>query len=43
MEGVRSGCSYQGVQAVRDLQKDPQFVKISHAGLTESHPHDVMW
>ncbi len=43
MEGVRSGCSYQGVQSVQDLQKDPQFVKISHAGLTESHPHDVMW
>jgi IMP dehydrogenase len=43
MEGVRSGCSYQGVQSTRALQLNPQFIKISHAGLTESHPHDVMW
>jgi IMP dehydrogenase len=39
MEGVRSGCSYQGAHSIIDLQRDPVFVRISHAGLTESHPH----
>ncbi len=42
MEGVRSGCSYQGANAVRDLQADPVFVRISHAGLTESYPHLIV-
>ena len=42
MEGVRSGCSYQGVRATRDLSKSPHFVRISHAGLSESHPHNVV-
>lgn len=38
-EGIRSGCSYQGVSNVVDLKKDPQFVRITNAGLKESHPH----
>ncbi len=39
MAGERSGCSYQGAHTLRELQRDPLFVRISHAGLTESHPH----
>lgn len=39
--GIRSGCSYQGVNKVRDLQIDPEFVIISNSGLKESHPHDI--
>lgn len=42
MEGVRSGCSYQGAHSIKDLQKNPEFVTISHAGLIESHPHNVV-
>lgn len=41
-EGLESACSYQGVNDIRDLQKDPKFVKITSAGLRESHPHDVI-
>lgn len=41
VEGIRSGCSYQGVESIRNLQLDPRFVVISNAGLRESHPHDV--
>ncbi len=41
MEGVRSGCSYQGVPLVQQLQDDPELVKITAAGLAESYPHDV--
>jgi IMP dehydrogenase len=40
-EGIKSGCSYQGVSNVASLQNDPKFVIISNAGLIESHPHDV--
>jgi len=42
MEGLRSGCSYQGAHDLNDLKKGPEFVLISHAGLTESHPHNVI-
>jgi len=41
LEGVRSGCSYQGCGLVDQLQEAPHFVKITAAGLRESHPHDV--
>lgn len=39
LESVRSGCSYQGVNNIKDLQKDPQFISITNSGLAESHPH----
>lgn len=42
MEGLRSGCSYQGVHNLDDLKKDPEFVSISNVGLVESRPHDVI-
>ncbi|MFW9875219.1 MAG: guanosine monophosphate reductase [Candidatus Thorarchaeota archaeon] len=40
-EGIRSGCSYQGVHNLEDLKKSPEFVVISNSGLVESHPHDI--
>ena len=39
VEGIRSGCSYQGVNNLVDLKSDVQFVKMSSAGLEESKPH----
>lgn len=42
LEGVRSGCSYQGVSNLEDLKEDPEFVSITNAGLKESHPHDII-
>jgi IMP dehydrogenase len=42
IEGVRSGCSYQGAKALGELQRDPRFVLMSQAGLVESHPHNVL-
>lgn len=42
LQGVRSGCSYQGVSNVTALQDNPEFVRISHAGQKESASHDVM-
>lgn len=42
LEGVKSGCSYQGVDNLLGLRNDPQFIGITNAGLRESHPHDVI-
>lgn len=39
--GVRAGMGYCGAMTIKELQEDTQFVKISNAGLKESHPHDV--
>ncbi|AIO18180.1 Inosine-5'-monophosphate dehydrogenase [Candidatus Izimaplasma bacterium HR1] len=39
--GVRSGMGYCGTKTIADLIKNGQFVKITGAGLLESHPHDV--
>ena len=39
--GVRSGMGYCGTKTIDDLIKNGQFVKITGAGLLESHPHDV--
>jgi IMP dehydrogenase len=41
-EGIESGCSYQGAHSLTELKADPQFVRITNAGLKESHPHDVV-
>lgn len=40
--GLRAAMGYCGVKTVEDLRQNGQFVKITHAGLVESHPHDIM-
>lgn len=42
VEGIQSGCSYQGVSDLYNLKIDPQFVEISNAGLVESNPHNII-
>ncbi|RAU92457.1 IMP dehydrogenase [Paenibacillus sp. YN15] len=39
--GLRSGMGYCGTANLEQLREDTQFVRISGAGLRESHPHDV--
>ena len=41
MGGVRSGMGYCGCETIDEMKTKAQFVKISNAGLKESHPHDV--
>ena len=41
MGGLRSGMGYVGCETIEELKRDARFVKISNAGLRESHPHDV--
>jgi len=40
--GLRSGMGYTGSANLGDLQEKSQFVRISQAGLRESHVHDVI-
>ena len=39
--GLRAGMGYCGVQSIEELRTQARFVRISSAGLRESHPHDV--
>ncbi len=40
--GVKSGMGYVGCSNIPELQQKARFVRISGAGLRESHVHDVM-
>lgn len=42
LEGLRSGCSYQGAHNISELKDNPEFIKITNAGLIESKPHDII-
>ncbi len=39
--GIRSGMGYCGCATIPELHEKAQFVKITGAGLKESHPHDI--
>lgn len=39
--GLRAGMGYCGTPNITALQEESRFVRISTAGLVESHPHDV--
>ena len=40
--GLRAGMGYCGAPTVEALQENAQFVKITNAGMTESHPHNII-
>src|SRR6201996_3908896 len=40
--GLRSGMGYLGCATIEELQKNSRFIRISNAGLRESHVHDVI-
>ena len=39
--GLRAGMGYCGAATIKSLMEDSEFVKITAAGLIESHPHDI--
>lgn len=41
MGGLRSGMGYVGCHTIEELRHNAKFIKITGAGLVESHPHDV--
>ncbi len=41
MGGLRAGMGYTGCRTIKDLQEQGKFIRITGAGLKESHVHDV--
>jgi IMP dehydrogenase len=39
--GLRAGMGYTGCRTIKELQQNSEFVRITNAGLRESHVHDV--
>jgi IMP dehydrogenase len=39
--GLRAGMGYVGAKDIEALRRNARFIRISMAGLVESHPHDV--
>ncbi len=39
--GLKAAMGYCGVKTVQELRENGKFVRISNAGLVESHPHDI--
>lgn len=40
--GLRSAMGYCGCKTISDMKSHTRFIKITNAGLRESHPHDVI-
>ena len=40
--GLRAGMGYCGAQTIRELQDNSKFLRVSSAGLRDSHVHDVI-
>ena len=41
MGGLRSGMGYTGCENMQQMRSEPQFVRVTSAGMSESHVHDV--
>jgi IMP dehydrogenase len=41
MGGLRAGMGYCGVRSIEELRTKTRFIRVTQAGLRESHPHDV--
>ena len=41
MGGLRSGMGYCGTKDIQSLRTEADFIRITNAGLIESHPHDI--
>ncbi len=40
--GLRAGMGYCGAASINDLQQNGKFIKITNAGVQESHAHDIV-
>jgi len=41
MGGLRSSMGYTGCSDIEEMRTKPEFVRVSSAGMRESHVHDV--
>ncbi len=40
--GIKSAMGYCGVRNIKELQEKSRFIRVTEAGVRESHPHDVI-
>jgi IMP dehydrogenase len=40
--GLKSAMGYTGSKTIPDMHKNARFVRITNAGMTESHPHNIL-
>lgn len=40
--GLRAGMGYCGTKTIQELHEEARFIRITHSGIRESHPHDVI-
>jgi IMP dehydrogenase len=40
--GLKSAMGYTGSKTISDMHKNAKFVRITNAGMTESHPHNIL-
>jgi IMP dehydrogenase len=40
--GLRAAMGYCGAKSVTEMQRKAQFIRMTDAGLRESHPHDIL-
>ncbi|MHB8163471.1 MAG: IMP dehydrogenase [Methanoregula sp.] len=40
--GLKSAMGYTGSKTIADMHANAQFVRITNAGMTESHPHNIL-
>jgi IMP dehydrogenase len=40
--GLKSAMGYSGTPTISEMQKNAKFVRITNAGMTESHPHNIL-
>jgi IMP dehydrogenase len=40
--GLKSAMGYSGTRTIGELQKTAKFIRITNAGMTESHPHNIL-
>ncbi len=40
--GLRAGMGYCGCSSIEKLRKETRFMRVTNAGLRESHPHDII-
>ena len=41
VEGLKHSMGYCGTATIEDLKANAKFIRITNAGLRESHPHDI--
>ena len=39
--GIRSSMGYCGAKSIKEFYKNAKFIRITGAGIKESHPHDI--